>query len=132
MEIDSKSQQRKPNGSGASRIIKAFICSIKGFKAAYLYESAFRQELLLCIILLPLSIFLANNIMVWAALVASLLFLLFAEVVNSAIEALADRISVEHSELLGRAKDLGSAAVFIAFMILVTVWGSAIYSKFYI
>jgi len=116
----------KPNGNGIDRIRKATLCSIKGFKAAFKYESAFRQELFLCLILLPISFFIAKDVGTWLILLISMLFLLFAEVVNSAIEALADRISIEHSELIGRAKDLGSACVFIAFIILLLVWSYAL------
>ncbi len=120
----------KPNGSGLRRIFRAYTCSMQGFKAAYLHESAFRQELLLCACLFPLSIFIASNMGEWLMLVCSLLFLLFAEIVNSALEALADRISLERHELLGRAKDLGSAGVFIAFVALVLVWCGTAYTTF--
>lgn len=117
----------KPNSSGIKRIFKAFNCSVKGFKAAYVHEAAFRQELLLCAFLLPISFIIATSMTHWLILISTLLFLLFAEVINSAIEALADRISIEHHELIGRAKDLGSAAVFIAFSILAVCWLSIAY-----
>ena len=120
----------KPNGTGLHRIYRAYICSIKGFKAAYTHESAFRQELLLCACLFPLSFFIAKSVSEWVVLVCSLLFLLFAEIVNSALEALADRISLEHHELLGRAKDLGSAGVFIAFLVVVLIWCGMAYTTF--
>lgn len=112
----------KPNGNGVKRIFNAFTCSVKGFKAVYRHEAAFRQELLLCAILLPISFIIATSITHWLILVSTLLFVLFAEVINSAIEALADRISLDHHKLLGRAKDLGSAAVFIAFTIMFISW----------
>jgi diacylglycerol kinase (ATP) len=112
----------KPNGIGLIRLKNATICSIKGFRAAFKHESAFRQELFLCAVLLPLSFFVARDMGTWLILIISMLFLLFAEIVNSAIEALADQITLEHSELIGRPKDLGSACVFIAFSILVIVW----------
>jgi diacylglycerol kinase (ATP) len=98
-----------------------------GFKAAYIHESAFRQELLLCLVLFPISFVISDSLNTWVALMCSLLFLLFAEVINSALEALADRISTEHHELLGRAKDLGSAGVFIAMVVVSLVWFSALY-----
>lgn len=123
--------QNKPNGTGIMRIFKAFNCSMLGFKAAFKHESAFRQELLLCIILLPISFVISTSLAVWVALICSLLFLLFAEVINSALEALADRISTDHHELLGRAKDLGSSAVFIAMVVVSLVWFSALYHYFY-
>ena len=95
---------------------------MKGFKAAFIHESAFRQELLLCMILLPFSFVIASSLNHWLSLICSLLFLLFAEIINSAIEALADRISTEHHELIVRAKDLGSAAVFIAIVLVTLIW----------
>jgi diacylglycerol kinase (ATP) len=121
-------EQLKPNGDGIGRIVKATRCSYQGFCAAYKHESAFRQELLLCAILLPFSFILASSSGHWVALVCSLLFLLFAEVVNSAIEALADQISTDIHKLIGRAKDLGSLAVFIALIVIVITWGEALLS----
>ena len=112
----------KLNGTGFNRIIKAGYCSAKGFKAAYMYESAFRQEVLLCVFLIPLSFFVAIDIETWFILTFSMLFLLFAEIINSALEALADRISLDQHELIGRAKDMGSAAVSLAFAILFLAW----------
>jgi len=124
----NESTQLKPNGLGITRIIKAASCSIKGFRAVYKYESAFRQELLLSIFLFPFSFLIASSLANWVALISSLLLLLLVEIINSAIEALADRISTEFHELLGRAKDAGSAAVFVAFLIIVLVWGGSTYS----
>jgi len=119
----------KLNGTGLTRIKNATLCSLKGFQAAFKYESAFRQELFLCAILLPLSLFVATDVGTWVMLMISMLFLLFAEILNSALEALADRITTEHSELIGRAKDMGSACVFIALTILIFVWAYAIWLK---
>ena len=121
----------KPNGKGLKRIIKAAYCSYKGFKAAYQHEAAFRQELLMCAILTPISFFLANSITQLMVLLMTLAFVLFAEIINSAIEALADKITLEHDELIGRAKDLGSAGVFIAFCLMVFCWGYAIFERFF-
>ncbi len=130
MPKTGESNQLKPNGLGVARILKAARCSIKGFQAAYRHEAAFRQELLLSLVLLPFSFVIASSLANWVALIAVLLLLLLVEVINSAIEALADRISTDLHELLGRAKDLGSSAVFIAFMIVVLVWGESAYSYF--
>jgi diacylglycerol kinase (ATP) len=124
-------QSGKLNGTGLMRIFKAIHCSVKGFKAAYKFESAFRQELLLCIALFPISFIISTTLMEWLFLLCSLIFLLFAEILNSAIEALADRISLEHHELLGRAKDLGSAGVFLAILVVFLVW-SVVFFKFII
>ena len=121
----------KQNGIGIKRIFKATICSYKGFKAAWIYESAFRQELLMAIILLPMTFLLAESSNHWLLLFGSILFVLFAEIVNSAIEALADSITLEHHTLIGRAKDMGSLAVFIALSFLLIVWVEAISRYFY-
>jgi len=122
----------KVNGTGIARIFKAANCSMKGFKAAFKYESAFRQELLLSLILFPFSFYLAQSNLHFIMLVACLLFLLFSEIINSAIEALADKITLQHDELIGRAKDLASAGVFIALILLWLVWGEAVYTKFFV
>ncbi|MDN3378871.1 MULTISPECIES: diacylglycerol kinase [unclassified Pseudoalteromonas] len=119
----------KPNGIGLGRIIKATKCSIKGFKAAFKEESAFRTELALGIVLLPLSFWFAQSPQHWAILVVSFLFLLVVELLNSAIEALTDRVGVEYHVLSGRAKDIASAAVSLALLILMVVWGVAGYEK---
>lgn len=118
----------KPNGKGINRIIKATHCSYKGFIAAWKYESAFRQEFIMAIILLPFAIVLSSSISHLFLLISSLVFILFAEIINSALEALADAVTLDHNILIGRAKDLGSAAVFIALSIFTAVWGYAIYS----
>ena len=117
----------KRNGSGLSRIYKALFCSIKGVKAAFTHEAAFRQEILLCLLLFPFSFMIATSLFHWVALICSLLFLLFAEIINSAIESLADRISTENHELIGRAKDMGSAAVLFAILLVTLVWLASIY-----
>ena len=133
MDINDSAQvdkNNKPNGSGFSRILKATRCSLLGFQAAYKHESAFRQELCLCLFLMPLSIFIANNGMQLALLISSLILLLLVEVINSAIEAVVDRIGLEHHELSGRAKDLGSAAVFLALCICVVTWGGILFDNY--
>lgn len=119
----------KPNGIGLGRIFKATQCSIKGFKVAYKEESAFRSELALGIVLLPLSFWLAQSLQHWVILVVSFLLLLVVELLNSAIEALTDRVGVEYHVLSGRAKDIASAAVSLALLVLLIVWGVAGYEK---
>lgn len=121
----------KPNGLGIKRIFKATYCSYLGFKAAFIEEAAFRQELLLCIILLPISFWLASSVLHWALLVSTLLIILIVELLNSAIEALTDRVSTERHVLSGRAKDMGSAAVTLSLMILTIVWGASLYIKLF-
>jgi len=108
--------------SGLSRLIAATGYSWKGLVAAVKHEAAFRQELALVIILLPVAFWIADSVAELLLLVGSLLMVLIVELVNSAIEALADAISLEHHPLLGRAKDLGSAAVFLAVLFAAMVW----------
>jgi diacylglycerol kinase (ATP) len=120
----------KQNGSGIKRIFKATSCSYLGFKAAWTNESAFRQELVMAIVLTPMTFILAGSTNHWLLLFGSIMFVLFAEIVNSAQEALADSITLEHNTLIGRAKDLGSSAVFIALSFLLIVWGEAIFRYF--
>jgi len=120
----------KQNGDGIARIFKATRCSFEGFKAAWLHESAFRQELFLVFALFPFSFYLAQSRLHWLLLFGGLLFVLFAEIINSALEALADSITLEHRVLIGRAKDLGSSGVFIALSFLLVVWGEALLSQF--
>lgn len=121
----------KPNGLGIKRIFKATYCSYLGSKAAFIEEAAFRQELLLSIILLPISFWLASSVLHWALLVSTLLIILIVELLNSAIEALTDRVSTERHVLSGRAKDMGSAAVTLSLMILTIVWGASLYIKLF-
>jgi diacylglycerol kinase (ATP) len=126
-----KEVQTKPNGSGFTRILKATRCSMLGFKAAYKHESAFRQELWLCCLLLPVSLFIASSGIQLGLLIGSLLLILLAEVINSAIEAIVDRIGLELHELSGRAKDLGSTAVFLALCIFVVIWAGVIFDNYF-
>jgi diacylglycerol kinase (ATP) len=119
----------KPNGTGFGRILKATECSRKGFVAAWRFEAAFRQEAALAIVLLPLSFWLADSLQHWAVLVSVLLLVLIVELLNSAVETLTDRVSLERHELSGRAKDLGSAAVTLSLTIVTVVWGVALYQQ---
>ena len=109
--------------TGLTRIIKAGIFSWQGFKAAYKHEEAFRQELWLAIVLIPLAIYVGDSGVEKALLASSVLLLMLVEILNSAIEAVVDRFGEELHELSGRAKDMGSAAVFLAVVILVVTWG---------
>ncbi len=120
----------KPNGSGLGRVLKATECSRKGFVAAWRFEAAFRQEAVLAMLLLPLSFWLAQSVQHWALLVSVLLLVLIVELLNSAIETLTDRVSLERHELSGRAKDLGSAAVTLSLTVVAVVWGVALWQKF--
>ena len=105
-----------------TRIIKATGYSWQGLCAAYRHETAFRQEVWLCIIMIPLGLFLGDNAIEKALLVASVLLLPLVEILNSAIEAVVDRFGDEQHELSGRAKDMGSAAVALAIILMAVVW----------
>jgi diacylglycerol kinase (ATP) len=122
------SEQLKPNGQGVARIFRATECSRKGLVAAWRFESAFRQEAVLAGLMFPASFWLAQSVEHWALLVAVLLLVLIVELLNSAIESLTDRVSLERHELSGRAKDMGSAAVTFSLLIAGLVWGAALYT----
>lgn len=122
----------KPNGGGIARIFKATECSRKGLVAAWRFEAAFRQEAILAMFMFPFSFYLASSTEHWALLVGTLLLVMIVELLNSAIEALTDRVSLERHELSGRAKDMGSAAVTFSLLIVGLVWGVAIYNKFFV
>jgi len=109
--------------TGLARIIKAVGFSWKGIKAAYRHEAAFRQELYLAAVLIPVAIWLADNVVQMAFMISSVILVLMVEILNSAIEAAIDRFGDEMHELSGRAKDMGSAAVFLALMYMLVVWG---------
>jgi diacylglycerol kinase (ATP) len=109
--------------SGLRRIWNAFHYSLDGFAAAYRHEDAFRQELLLALVLVPLGFWLGQGGVEKALLVGSVLLVLLVELINSAIEATVDRISLDDHLLAKRAKDIGSAAVLLALALLAMVWG---------
>lgn len=122
---------QKPNGTGIGRVLKAAKCSMQGFAASWKYESAFRQEAILALLSVPLAAWLATSFSQFALLVSVWGLVLIVELLNSAIEALTDRVSLERHELSGRAKDMGSAAVFVALAIVALVWGSALYERLF-
>lgn len=113
----------KPGATGITRIIKAFGYSMQGLRAAYVNEAAFRQELLLCVVMVPLGAWLGHGAVERALMIASLLLVLMVELLNSAVEAVVDRVDNEWHKLSGRAKDIGSAAVFVALLNVGVVWG---------
>lgn len=107
---------------GLQRLMNATKYSMKGFKAAFENEAAFREETLLAVVLIPIALFLGLPAVETLLLIGSVLLLMLVEIMNSAVEAVVDRIGPEIHPLSGRAKDLGSAAVFIAIVILVLTW----------
>ena len=120
----------KPGRTGFDRIIHATGYSWKGIVAALRHESAFRQELFLAVIMVPLAIWLGSDTVEYILLIASVLLVLIVELLNSALEAVVDRTGHEWHELSGRAKDMGSAAVFIALLLVFIVWGAILYQRF--
>lgn len=109
--------------TGLTRIIKASRYSWQGLSAAYKHEEAFRQELWASLVLIPLGFWFGQSGVEKALLVSTVLLLPLVEILNSSIEAAVDRIGEENHELAGRAKDMGSAAVAIAILIIMVVWG---------
>lgn len=107
---------------GLTRIIKAGKYSWQGFKAAFQHEEAFRQELLIAVILIPVALLIEGSGTDKALLIGSVVLLLIVEILNSAIEAVVDRFGEELHELSGRAKDMASAAVLLAIVNLVITW----------
>ena len=108
--------------TGFTRIIKAWGYSQQGLMAAFRFEAAFRQELLLCLLLIPVALWLGENNLEKAILIACLFLILIVELLNSAIEAVVDRFGGEHHELSGRAKDIASAAVWMSFLATFVIW----------
>jgi diacylglycerol kinase (ATP) len=115
--------------SGLDRIVHAAGYSAQGLRSAYATESAFRQEIWLAVLLLPLAPWLGRTWVEVCLLVGSVLLLLIVELLNSAIEAVVDRISFELHDLSKKAKDYGSAAVLIALLLCALVWGSALWQR---
>lgn len=117
------------NTKGRERIINAFFYSMKGIKAAWKNEAAFRQEAVIFICLVPFAFILGSTALEIAILIASWMIVLVTELLNSAIEAIVDRIGPEHHELSGRAKDMGSAAVFVSIGLAVMIWAFILLGK---
>lgn len=122
----------KPGKTGIRRLIDATGYSARGLAATFRNEAAFRQELLLVAIMLPLSFWLARSPIEWAILVIPLFVLLIVELLNSAVESVVDRIGAERHELSGRAKDMGSAAVLLSLLLIAAAWGAIVWNRFYV
>ena len=120
-ELSSSQYKSK---SGLKRIFSAFFNSMNGFRIAWRFEHAFRQELVVAIPGIIVAVLLPVTVLERVALIAVLVLMLITELVNSAIEAVVDRISLDHHELSKNAKDLGSAAVMLALMLALLTWGA--------
>jgi diacylglycerol kinase (ATP) len=107
---------------GPRQVLNAFRWSMKGLRAAWRHEASFRLEASLVIVLVPLGLWLGHGALEKLALVGAPLLVLSIELLNSAIEAVVDKVSPEFNELAGRAKDMGSAAVFMMLVLVVLSW----------
>ncbi len=113
---------------GFARLVNATRYSWQGLCAAYRHEEAFRQETWLCAVMVPLGIYLGEGGVEKALLVVSVMLLPLVEILNSAIEAVVDRVGEERHELAGRAKDMGSAAVALAIVLMIVTWGFVLFA----
>jgi len=119
----------KEGNTGFRHLINALLFSLKGLKAAFIHEAAFRQELALGLFLIPSAFWIGDDAVEKAILLLSLFFVLVAELLNSAVEAAIDRFGGEFHELSGRAKDLGSAAVMLSMIAVAIVWSLIIFEN---
>jgi len=115
---------------GPIRVMKAAVWSLQGLRAAWLHESSFRLEVYLFAVLAPIGWWLGETGVERALLIGSMLLVLSIEVLNSAVEAVIERYGPEHHELAGRAKDMGSAAVFVLMLNVLLVWGAILGSRY--
>lgn len=120
----------KPGKTGITRIIDAQMYTIKGLQAIWKHEAAFRQEVALSAVMIPSAFWVGTDAVQVALLIGVCLIVLIVELLNSAIEAVVDRISPEVHELSGRAKDMGSAAVFTSLCLAGLVWIMLLWQRF--
>jgi diacylglycerol kinase (ATP) len=123
-ELDASPHKGK---TGLRRIWNALLYSIEGFRAAYRHEDAFRQECLLALVLVPAAFFMPAGGVGKALMIAAVLLVLMVELLNSAVEAAVDRVSLENHQLAKRAKDIGSAAVFLSLVNVAVVWALVLF-----
>ena len=120
----------KPQNTGFKRIINATFFSIAGLKAAWRNEAAFRQECSLALVLTPAAFWLGRNAVERSLLLGTVWLVLIVELLNSAVEAVVDRVGTDHHRLSGRAKDLGSAGVFVSLLLTLVVWVLIAWDRF--
>ena len=120
----------KPGKTGLARLVDATLYSARGIRACWQHEAAFRQEVLLLLVLLPFSFLVARSIEQWLLLVLPLFLLLIVELLNTAVENVVDRIGHELHDLSGRAKDMGSAAVLICLLMTGLCWVTIAWKNF--
>jgi diacylglycerol kinase (ATP) len=113
--------------TGITRVWNALFYSMDGFRAAFRHEDAFRQEVMLAAVMIPAAFFLTQDNLGRALMIASVMLVLIVELLNSAIEATVDRISLENHALAKRAKDIGSASVLLSLLLVLVVWGLVLF-----
>lgn len=123
-------QSALPGKGGLARIGRAFLNTLGGFREGLKTEAAIKQEAFLALIALPVSFFVATDLWIWAALMGSLILLLAAEFLNTAIERLCNHLHPEKHEAIKITKDLASAGVFFSLLLAALVWGAALWMRF--
>ena len=113
---------QRPKFAGTDRVWKAFGASYRGFRGAFIGEAAFRQELAVAVVVIPLGLWLGDSGLEKAVLVGPMLLVLIVELLNTAVEATVDRIGNERHRLSAEAKDIGSAAVLLSILSAVLTW----------
>lgn len=117
----------RPKLAGMRRLLLAFVNSWQGFKGAFRAEAAFRQEVALALVMIPLALWLGGTAIERALLIGAVIVVLIVELLNTAIETVVDRIGLERHELSGLAKDVGSTAVLLSFVLLAVIWGFVLF-----
>lgn len=120
----------KKQNTGFRRVINATFFSLAGLRAAWRNEAAFRQECVFAIFLVPAAFWLGQTAVERALLIGTVCLVLIVELLNSAVEAAVDRVGTDHHKLSGRAKDLGSAGVFVSLLLVLLVWSMIAWERF--
>lgn len=118
------------HNTGFKRVVNATVFSIAGLGAAWRNEAAFRQECLLALVMTPAAFWLGQTAVERSLLIGTVWLVLIVELLNSAVEATVDRVGTDHHKLSGRAKDLGSAGVFVSLLLTLLVWGMIAWERF--
>ena len=120
----------KPGNTGVRRVVSATFYSVAGLRSAWRSEAAFRQECVAVLLLIPAAFWLGQNALERALLLSSCVLVVIVELLNTAVESVVDRVGTDHHELSGRAKDAGSAAVFMSIALATLVWGLIAWERF--
>jgi diacylglycerol kinase (ATP) len=128
--LNSHAERRSVLATELRRMVKALGYSWAGLSAAFRTQASFRADVVACAIALPIAIWLGRTWLERGVLISALVLILFAEIVNSAVESVVDRIGLEYHELSKRAKDLGSAAVLLSLINWLVIWGAVAIDRF--